>query len=171
MKDDPDPYSKSIVIPTSKHLLASVYDLGLDGGHKEKVSLMSPVKPHFSFWIVAALGLVWNLVGCLNYVVQTNPDVVAQMPETYQVIVSGRPAWATAAFAIAVFGGAVGCILLLLRRRVAIGMLVLSLIGIIGTAVFTAILIGLVPSVMMSFLVGAALLWYATIAQRKGWLR
>ena len=132
---------------------------------------MSPVKPHFSFWIVAALGLVWNLVGCLNYVAQTNPDVVAQMPDVYQVIINGRPAWATAAFAIAVFGGAVGCILLLLRRRVAIGVLVLSLIGIIGTAVFTAMLIGLVPSVMMSFLVGAALLWYATIAQRKDWLR
>ena len=132
---------------------------------------MSLVKPHFSFWIVAALGLVWNLVGCLNYVVQTNPDVVAQMPEVYQVIINGRPAWATAAFAIAVFGGAVGCILLLLRRRVAIGVLVLSLIGIIGTAVFTAMLIGLVPSVMMSFLVAAALLWYATIAQRKDWLR
>ena len=132
---------------------------------------MSLVKPHFSFWIVAALGLVWNLVGCLNYVAQTNPDVVAQMPDVYQVIINGRPAWATAAFAIAVFGGAVGCILLLLRRRVAIGVLVLSLIGIIGTAVFTAMLIGLVPSVMMSFLVGAALLWYATIAQRKDWLR
>lgn len=132
---------------------------------------MDIVKPHFSFWIIAALGLLWNLMGCLNYVMQTNADFVAQMSEAYQVIINGRPAWATAAFALAVFGGAVGCILLLLRRRVAGAVLVLSLIGIIGTAVFTAMLIGVVPSVLMSILVGAALLWYATIAQRKGWLR
>lgn len=132
---------------------------------------MELIKPHFSFWIVCALGLLWNLMGCLNYIMQTNADFVGQMPDVYQAIINDRPAWATAVFAIGVFGGAVGCILLLMRRKVAIGVLILSLLGIVGTAVFTAMLIGLVPSVLMSVLVGAALLWYATIAQRKAWLR
>ncbi|MFT4700959.1 MAG: hypothetical protein ACI9ND_000357 [Yoonia sp.] len=127
-------------------------------------------KPHFSFWITATIGLIWNLMGCMNYVIQMNPDTVAQMPDVYQMIINGRPAWATAAFAIAVFGGAVGCILMLLRRRVAVQVLILSLAGIVLTVIHATMLVGAVPSSLLSLLVGAALYWYATIALRKNWL-
>ncbi len=128
-------------------------------------------KPHFSFWIVVGLGLIWNLMGCMNYIVQTNPDSVAQMPDAYQAIINGRPAWATAGFAIAVFGGAVGCILLLLRHKVAMQVLILSLAGILVTAIHATMLVGIVPSSFLSVLVGAALVWYASIAKRKEWLK
>ena len=127
-------------------------------------------KPHFSFWIIAVAGLVWNLLGCLNYIAQTNPDTVAQMSEVYQVIIAGRPAWATAAFAIGVFGGAVGCILLLLRKRVALPVLVISLLGVIVTSVFTLTIVGVSPSTVLSLLVSGALLWYASISRRCDWL-
>jgi len=132
---------------------------------------MNGVKPHFSFWIIAAAGLFWNLMGCLNFIVQSNPDSVAQMPEVYQVIIAGRPAWATAAFAVAVFGGAVGCILLLLRNCAALPVFVLSLAGVVLTGVFTLKVIGVVPSTTLAVLAGGALLWYASIARRSGWLR
>ncbi len=127
-------------------------------------------KPHFSFWVAAALGLLWNLGGCMNYIMQTNPDTVATMPEVYQTIIKGRPSWATAGFAIGVFGGAVGCILLILRRNVAVPVFVLSLAGIVLTVAHATMLAGFAPSSAMSVLVGGALLWYASIARRKGWL-
>ncbi|MFT5064639.1 MAG: hypothetical protein ACJAXK_000746 [Yoonia sp.] len=128
-------------------------------------------KPHYSFWIVAIVGLIWNLMGCMNYIVQTNPETVAAMPDAYQLIINGRPAWATGGFAIAVFGGAVGCILLLLRRNVAVPVFMLSLAGIVLTVIHATMLVGIVPSSAMSVLVGGALLWYATIVRRKNWLR
>ncbi|SFR05922.1 hypothetical protein [Poseidonocella sedimentorum] len=128
-------------------------------------------KPHFSFWIICGLGLVWNLMGCLNFIVQMNQDVVAQMSELYQLIIKSRPFWATIAFAVAVFGGAVGCILLLLRRRVAKQVLLVSLIGIALTLVQTVSVVGMAPSALLALLVGAALFWYSTIAARAGWLR
>lgn len=131
---------------------------------------MTDAKPHFSFWFITAAGLIWNLLGCLNYITQTNPETVAQMPEVYRVIIEGRPAWATAAFAIGVFGGAVGCILLLLRKRVAMFVLGLSLVGIVLTGVFSALIVGIVPAMVLSVLVGGALFWYASIARRSGWL-
>lgn len=109
-------------------------------------------------------------MGCLNYITQANPEAVAQMPEVYQVIIAGRPAWATAGFAIGVFGGAVGCILLLLRKSVAVQVFILSLAGIVLTSVFTVTVVGLVPAMVLSVLIGGALLWYATIARRSGWL-
>ena len=128
-------------------------------------------KPHFSFWIVAVIGLLWSLGGCLNYIMQNNPDNVAQLPDVYQLVINGRPTWATVGFAVSVFGGAVGCILLLLRRRVAVSMLLFSLIGTLVVLVYTVQVVGAVPSMMMSLLVAIALLWYATIANRKDWLR
>ena len=131
---------------------------------------MKATTPHFSFWFIAGVGLVWNLMGCLNYITQTNPETVAQMPAVYQAIIEGRPTWATAGFAVGVFGGAVGCILLLLRKRVALPVLVLSVAGVVLTAVFTVQVVGVVPSVALSVLIAVALLWYASIARRVGWL-
>lgn len=127
-------------------------------------------KPHLSFWIVAIAGLIWNMMGSMNYIMQTNPETVAQMPDVYQMIINGRPSWATAGFAIAVFGGSVGCILLLLRKNVAVPVFMLSLVGIVLTVIHATMLVGMVPSSVLSVLVGGALLWYATIARRKNWL-
>lgn len=131
---------------------------------------MTRTRLHFSYWVIAGAGLVWNLMGCLNYIAQTDAATVAQMPELYQLIIAGRPVWATAGFAIGVFGGAVGCILLLLRKAVALPVLVLSFMGIVVTSIFTARVLGLQPSMLLSMLVAGALLWYATIARRAGTL-
>lgn len=63
---------------------------------------------HWSFWAIGAVGLIFNLMGCMNFVSQMNTDMVASMPEGYRALVESRPAWATGVFAIAVFGGALG---------------------------------------------------------------
>lgn len=128
-----------------------------------------------SYWIIALLGLFWNLMGCLNYITQTNAEAVAQMPEAYQALIATRPAWATAAFAVAVFGGAVGCILLVLRRRVAMQVLVLSLIAVLATLIdaFTSsgLSVPVLASTGSSLIVAAALVWMARLAEQKAWLR
>jgi hypothetical protein len=49
-------------------------------------------------------------------------------PEQAAVML-GYPAWMTAAFAIGVFGGTLGCILMLLRKRLAVLVLLVSLLA------------------------------------------
>lgn len=136
---------------------------------------MEQIKPRISYWMVAGLGLVWNLMGCMNFLSQSNPEVVAQMPEAYQALISARAAWATVAFGIAVFAGAVGCILLLLRRRVAIQLLMFSLIGVVLTLVDAVLSVGLNPQVLIgtgaSLVVAGLLFWMARLANGAGWLR
>ncbi|MDG2378322.1 MAG: hypothetical protein P8M29_05460 [Tateyamaria sp.] len=127
-------------------------------------------KPHFSFWVFVGAGLLWNLMGCLNYITQSNPETVAEMPEVYQIIIDGRPAWATSAFAIGVFSGAVGCILLLLKKNVATTALLLSGVGVLVNAFFEIKVIGYMPFTILSLLVAIALIWYAMILKRLGWL-
>lgn len=85
------------------------------------------------FMIVAAILLVWNLLGVMAYIMQVtmSPEALAALPEAQREIYETTPAWATAAFAIAVNGGALGCLLLLLKRNLAGLFLQLSLAGVL----------------------------------------
>jgi len=87
----------------------------------------------WSFWIISVVTLIFYVMGVINYFVQMNPDMLASFPESYRPIIEGRPAWATAAFAIAVFGGSLGCLLLLFRKSAAFYVLLVSLLGVIVT--------------------------------------
>jgi len=82
---------------------------------------------------VAILALLWNLLGCAAYLgdVMLTPDDIAKMSPDQQALYAARPAWAVAATAIAVWGGAAGCLGLVLRKRWALPLLLLSLAGVI----------------------------------------
>lgn len=84
------------------------------------------------FTVVAAVLLVWNLLGVMAYVMQVtmSPEVIAALPDAQRQLYENTPNWATAAFAVAVNGGALGCLLLLLKRNLAGLFLQLSLAGV-----------------------------------------
>ena len=92
---------------------------------------------HWSFWVIVPFMLIWNVMGCMNFFVQMNPDMVASYRGTEQAIISDRPVWATFGFAAAVFGGALGCILLMLKRSTAFYLFVISLLGVVVTMIHT----------------------------------
>jgi hypothetical protein len=85
------------------------------------------------FKVVAVLALLWNLLGCLAFFfdLRMSPEELARLPEAQQALYAARPAWAIAATAVAVFGGVIGCIGLLLRKKWAFVVLLLSLLGIL----------------------------------------
>ena len=131
---------------------------------------------HWSFWAIGAVALMWNVMGVINFFVQMNADALASFPESHRAIVEGRPAWATGGFAIAVFGGALGCLLLLLRKSAAYYLFIASLLGVIVTMTHTlgvGIDFGLgeiLGIILMPLVVAAFLIWYSKWAQSKGWI-
>ena len=120
-------------------------------------------KPHWSFWVIGALALLWHGMSIMNFVMQLDPETVATMPENYQAIVESRPAWATAAFGIAAFGGAIGSLLLLLRNRAASRLFVVSLVAALAQGV--PMLGVAAPAALVGFgsflVVAAFLIWYS----------
>jgi hypothetical protein len=135
---------------------------------------------HWSFWIISAVALIWNIMGCINFFVQMDADVLASFSETVRALVEQRPGWATAAFAISQFGGALGCLLLLLRKSAAYYAFAASLFGVIVTVAHTLGMAGstidLAPGeiagyVLMPLGVAAFLIWYSRHAGNKGWIR
>ena len=85
------------------------------------------------FMIVAVVLLVWNLLGVMAYIMQVmmSPETLAALPQEQRQLYENTPAWATAAFAVAVNFGALGCVLLLLRKNLAGLFLQLSLAGVL----------------------------------------
>ncbi len=129
---------------------------------------------HWSFWVIGAVGLIFNLAGCMNYISQMNADIVASMPDVYRAIVESRPAWGTAAFAIAVFGGALGCLLLLLRKSVTVYVFVASLVATVIAQIPFLGMAGFPVEAWFGWLsqlaVGAFFIGYSTWSRGKGWI-
>jgi len=138
-------------------------------------------KTHWSVWVVGGLSLVWHLMGCANYLFQATmtPEMLGEMSASQQAIISNRPAYATGAFAIAVFGGAIGSVFLLLRKRLSLWFFLIALIGVIVamipvfSIVNTGVEFPMFEKVMylgLTPIFGAFFVWFTRIAIRRGWI-
>lgn len=136
-------------------------------------------RPPTWFWIVALLGLLWELFGVAMYLMHVGVLPNSQeMSEAERSLMESSPVWVTGLFAIGVFGGALGTLGLLLRKRWARPLLILSLIAVIlqfgGWLLATDAIAVMGPSVfvMPAVIVAVAILlaWLATVAVKRGWL-
>ncbi len=138
------------------------------------------VKTHWSLWVVGVLSLIWNLMGCANFIWQMNisPGDLTSLSEAQRAVIENRPVWATAGFALAVFAGAIGSILLLLRKRAALVFFLLSVVGVIITMLplFGIVSSGVVFSgfervmyLLLTPVVAAFLVVFTRVALRRKW--
>lgn len=141
---------------------------------------MSAIKPPLWFWIVSVLGLLWNLIGVFMFYTQLTltPEAVAALPPEQQRINAAMPSWVYAFFGIAVIAGALGSLGLLLRKRWAVPLLLVSLLGVaaqMASAYVTTpvwALTGAAGAVFPVILfVVCLLLWrFARKAAARGWI-
>ncbi len=120
-------------------------------------------------------------MGAINFIVQmVTPDVIASMSDTHRAIIEGRPAWATVGFGVAVFGGALGCLVLLFRKSASYHFFIASGVGVVVAVIHTVRIarsnVLFHPSdifmmMVMPVLVAALLIWYANYSKTKGWIR
>ncbi len=133
-------------------------------------------------WVVGGLALAWSATGAVDYVltqIQHEAYMSSFTPEQ-RAFFYGFPAWVVSAWAVAVWCGVLGALLLLLRRRLAVWVLLLSFLAMVVTTVHNYVLsnglevVG--DPVTLGFtalivLVAAALYVYARAMQRRGVLR
>lgn len=140
----------------------------------------STSKPPTSFYIISGAALVWNLLGVMAYVMQVTmtQEAMSALPEAERILLEDAPVWATSAFAIAVNGGALGCLLLLLRQSWSFPVLVASLAGVVVQmyhSIFLANSIevygpgGMIMPAMI-VVISIFLVWYSKGAKEKGWV-
>ena len=102
-----------------------------------------------------------------------NPNILANYPEAAKSLIASRPIWATGAFAIAVFVGALGDILLLLKKAFAFYLFIASFLGVFVANIHTfqvSSAVDIWVGSIMSFVVAAFLIWYSKLVKNKGWV-
>ncbi len=130
------------------------------------------------FGAAAIAILLWEIFGCTTYVLHVTGNQ-ASLPAEQVAMWAATPAWSVAAYAVAVWVGLVGAVLLVMRRRLAEPLLLVSLIAVLVQ--FSAHL--LVPELRdatppgalmipaLIIVVCAAIWLFARRAKQQGWLR
>jgi len=138
-------------------------------------------KPNTGFWIVAIVGLLWNLIGIFfwatEYFLMTD-EMKALLPPEQIEMMNSAPSWGIWVYAIAVFSGALASLTMVMRKKMCIPLFLISLIAILvmqGYWIIGMDLVGKIGAgaIVMPLIViaGAIFLYfYSKGAAAKGWL-
>ncbi|HEX6603431.1 MAG TPA: hypothetical protein VF027_00950 [Sphingomicrobium sp.] len=131
-------------------------------------------------WYMAAAvaSLLFMLLGCAVYLmdVMANP---ADLPLDKRAALDAQPMWVIGANAVAVWGGALGALLLVLRRRMAETLLLVSLIAVIAWLAGLLLVPRLrdalgtddIAIAIVVTLIVWTIYWFARHSRQRGWLR
>lgn len=134
---------------------------------------ISRVKPPIWFWIVSVIALVWNILGIGAYFahVSMTPEIMAALPQEQQDMYAKLPVWYMIVFALAVFGGTLGCMGLLLRKKWAYLILLISAVAVVIQMSYVVFGINMPnPMTPLVIIVSLALVYFSKYATKKGWL-
>ena len=130
------------------------------------------------FWIAAGLALLFEAFGSYMYIAQVSADR-ATLPLDQRAMWDATPMWMVAAYAIAVWVGLVGAGLLLLRRKLAVPVLLVSLLAVFVQ--FSGLFLvpqlrQTVPDTALAAPIAILVICYAIfqlarLAHKRGWLR
>ena len=133
-------------------------------------------------WIIGIVALLWNAVGAFDYVMtQTrNEAYMSQFTAEQLEFFYGLPSLVVAMWAIAVWGGVLGAVLLLMRKSLAVWVFLISLIAMVITTFHNFVLsdgmeaIGDPAALAFSaliFVVAVLLYWYSLKMKSQGVLK
>ena len=130
------------------------------------------------FRIAAVLALLWECFGCAMYLMQVTTDP-ASLPIDQRAMWNATPPWMVGAYAIAVWVGLVGAVLLLMRRKLAEPLLLISLLAVVvqfGGVLAVPALREVTPDSaytlpIVIFVVCYGIYMLARRARKQGWLQ
>lgn len=130
------------------------------------------------FLIAAVASLLFMGLGCISYLMHVfaNP---ATMPLDQRAAYEAEPAWVTGAYAVAVWVGLIGAVLLVMRRKAAEWLLLISLIAVLvwlaGLVLVTPLRENMSANDLIIAMAVTALTWtiywFARHSRQRGWLR
>jgi hypothetical protein len=140
----------------------------------------SSVRPAW-FPVVASLLLLWNLFGIAMFFLQytMTPEALARLPEDQRTLFESMPGWLWVVYAVAVLSGALGALMLLLRKRAAVPLFWVSLLAVLvqfgytllpGRAVEVLGPAQALPMPLTIIAVAALQVWVARRALARGWI-
>jgi hypothetical protein len=148
---------------------------------REAQQTTTPGRP-WHLWLIGIVGGLWSLMGVVSFILtQMNVEaVMSRFPPQQRAYFESFPLWAIAFWAIGVFAGVIGCLLLLLKNRLAFHVLLASVIGTMVATLGGLFLLGgmavmtetdALGVTALPVFVAAFLAYYARAMSKKGVLR
>ena len=138
-------------------------------------------KPPGWFKVVNILMLLWNLTGLAMFVLMiavfNNEQALldAEYTKEQAALHLATPGWVNVAFCVAVTFGTAGCLALVMKKKLAIPLLGLSLVGVLAQNTYMYVLSDVVKVIgpgasPIVILIAIGLMPWAMSAGKKGWL-
>jgi Na+/proline symporter len=135
-------------------------------------------RPVAGWYMPAAVAsLLFMALGCIMYLMHVLADPAA-MPLDQRAAYEAEPMWVTAAYAIAVWIGLAGTVLLVMKKKLAEPLLMLSLAAVLvwlaGLLLVTGLRENMSANDLLVAIVVTALtwtiFWFARHSRMRGWL-
>ncbi|MFV1997954.1 MAG: hypothetical protein ACC641_08065 [Acidiferrobacterales bacterium] len=133
------------------------------------------------FWVITIIALLWYLMDMSAFFMRVLmlDDFTNAMPENQQHLYRNMPLWVNIVFAAEVFGAVLGCAGLLFRKKWALLLFVVSILGVLGQTFYVYFLSDAIstmgtPAILMpllAILIGTGMIVLAKSAVSRGWLR
>lgn len=138
-------------------------------------------KPNTAFWIIAVFALLWNLIGVYLWLYEyflITDEVRATLPQQQVEIMASAPIWSMYVYGLAVITGLLASVFLLMRKKLAVAVFLLSLIAVLILQLYWIFAMGTIEklgpqSLFMPLIVIALAIFeyfYSMGAARNGWL-
>ena len=134
-------------------------------------------------WLVGVIAVLFNSIGVFDFVMSMSrgADYMASAGMTPDQIAhyQGMPSWMTVVWAVGVFGALLASILLLLRRKLALPVFILSLAAFLVSLLYTYVLtnggavMGQQMAITSAVITGLLVFfsWYSRFMAARGVLR
>jgi hypothetical protein len=132
------------------------------------------------FWLVAAVAVFWNLIGCAIFGAEmfAQEAMMESMTEEQKSWARSTPTWIYFVFALSVGTGLAGSICLLMRTSTSVLLFGVSFVAVLIQMVYTMLIAGglqvMGPSgaVMPALVIFLSIVWllFAMFSRRRGWL-
>ena len=137
--------------------------------------------PPVWFWVISVVVLLWYLMDTSAFFMRVfmTEETIESMPENQQHLYLDMPLWVNIVFACEVFGGTLGCIALLLKKKWALPLFAISILGTLAqtsniwflTDAINAMGAPAIVMPLVAIVIGTAMIFLAKSAISKGWLR
>jgi hypothetical protein len=127
--------------------------------------MFEPVKTPRHLWVVGIIAVLWNAIGAFDYLAtQLRLEAyMSQFTPEQLAYFYGFPAWAVSAWAIAVWFALLGSIGLLLRKRWAVWLFGISIVGMLITALYNFVLTDGAKLMGSGAVTFTAVIWFIAI--------
>lgn len=108
------------------------------------MNTVKSINPPNKFWAIAIAALIWNGMGIFSFIrqLQMTGEEVFVLPALERQLFMLTPEWVTMVYGMAVIFGSLGAIYLLVRKKTAVFMFMVSLVAVLVQVAYSLYLSG-----------------------------